>query len=258
MNAVDRMISGCARRRGKGVVWLCCALLSAPLLVVGCAGRREAKAREAAPELRLGEGREDFLHCDKGRCNNWYRLIARERTRVELEADAPTDAALPDFALGLQDRDLAMVGEDRIPGKRPRRISKTLQPGVYYVRIWGLEGDGELLSYKLIAKRDVARKRPARARKKSPGPKPTRTRPAPAPPPVAAVIAVESELLEVERSGGEPVAVLLEAGTGQGMQPGLQGELVDEGRVIGKLEIVDVYAAGSRARLVGSSPLRDV
>ncbi len=240
--------------RRPDILLLCCVLLFALPLASGCAGRREAKARAAAPELVLGEVREDFLHCDKGRCSNWYRLVVRQQTGVRLEADSPVDAALPDFGLVLKDHDLAAMGEDRIPGKRPRKIAKPLLPGVYFVNIWGLEGDGDLLSYKLVAKRDSARKRPARATRK-----PSRSVPkaAPAPPKPPAAKLVESDLLEVERQGGEPVAVLLEVGTSDGMEPGLQGELVDQGKVIGRIEIVDVYAAGSRARLVGglSAPI---
>jgi hypothetical protein len=37
----------------------------------------------------------------------------------------------------------------------------------------------------------------------------------------------------------------------------MSGELVRDGRVIGKLEVVDVYAAGSRAKILGglSAPI---
>ena len=62
---------------------------------------------------------------------------------------------------------------------------------------------------------------------------------------------VESDLLEIERSGGEPVAVLLEAGASEGLRRGMAGELVDRGQVIGRLEIIAVYDEGSRARIVG-------
>jgi hypothetical protein len=62
---------------------------------------------------------------------------------------------------------------------------------------------------------------------------------------------VESDLLEIERSGGKPVAVLLEAGASEGLRRGMLGELVDRGQVIGQLEIIAVYDEGSRARIVG-------
>jgi hypothetical protein len=64
-------------------------------------------------------------------------------------------------------------------------------------------------------------------------------------------------VIEVERAGGEPIAILLEAGTSQGVKPGQSGELIESGQVIGRIEVVDVYSAGSRARIVGglSSPI---
>jgi hypothetical protein len=80
-----------------------------------------------------------------------------------------------------------------------------------------------------------------------PDPKPAA--PAPVEPPVP--VYIRSDLLEVERSSGQPVAVLLEAGAGEGLRRGMVGELVDGGRVIGELEIIAVYDDGSRARIVG-------
>ncbi len=62
---------------------------------------------------------------------------------------------------------------------------------------------------------------------------------------------IESDLLEIERTGGKPVAVLLEAGASEGLRRGMVGELVDRGQVIGRLEIIAVYDEGSRARIVG-------
>jgi hypothetical protein len=64
-------------------------------------------------------------------------------------------------------------------------------------------------------------------------------------------IYIESDLLEIERSGGVPVAVLLEAGASEGLTRGMVGELLDRGQVIGSLEIIAVYDEGSRARIVG-------
>lgn len=252
MSIADRRISaGWIRDLKAPLLLLCVLLLALALGAEGCANRREAKAREAAPELRVGEGIEDTLHCDRNHCSNWYKLVVRKPMKVAITADAPADPALPDFGMALLNRDLLMLEEDRVPQRRPRKIAYKLQPGLYHLHVWGLGKDDDRLSYKLKAKREVSRasRKPRRPATRKPR---TASQPKPsAPPPPPPVFIAESEVLEVERSGGEPVAVLLEAGTSQGMEPGLVGELVDGGRVIGKLEVVDVYAEGSRARIVG-------
>ncbi len=62
---------------------------------------------------------------------------------------------------------------------------------------------------------------------------------------------IRSEVLDIEESGGEPSAVMIEAGVPEGVQEGMQGELINGETVIGRIEIVDVYKSGSRARIVG-------
>ncbi len=51
--------------------------------------------------------------------------------------------------------------------------------------------------------------------------------------------------------------MLLEAGTGTGVQRGMRGELRDGDITIGEIEIEAVYAQGSRARILGglSAPI---
>lgn len=218
------------------------ALLLALVLGVGScqnplAGRSEKKARTNAPDLVLSQTREDTLHCAKGRCTQFYRLVVDKKKRISVRADAPSDPRLPDFSLVLEDRDGHVVADDRKANQRPRRVIETLDPGLYYVRIVGHDKKDDQLSYKIVAKQVYKRRSAPRApRKRAPPPPPT---------------FFESEVLEVERAGGEPVAVLIEAGTAQGMVPGQTGELIEGDVVIGKLEIVDVYAEGSRARILG-------
>jgi len=216
--------------------------VGAALLLAACASS-DAKLREQAADLSLGQWREGALHCDRGDCAQLFRLVVERPTTVVVEADAPADPLLPDFYLVLEDAQGNPVGDDREAQKRPRRVVRSLEPGLYFVRVAGQEDRGVLLSYKLRARS----KAPARRAE------PRRTRPEPrrAPPAPPAPVFVESDVLEVERDGGEPVSILIEAGTSQGMEPGQSGELVDGDQVIGRIEIVDVYAAGSRARIVG-------
>ena len=52
-------------------------------------------------------------------------------------------------------------------------------------------------------------------------------------------------------------ALLVEAGTGTGMERGMRGELREGDLTIGEIEIIAVYAQGSRARILGglSAPI---
>jgi hypothetical protein len=73
----------------------------------------------------------------------------------------------------------------------------------------------------------------------------------PSPPPMPPGTAIRTDVIEVERAAGVPVAVLIDAGTRTGVSAGQTGRLVVADREIGRIEIVDVYAAGSRAKIVG-------
>lgn len=65
------------------------------------------------------------------------------------------------------------------------------------------------------------------------------------------IVLVRSEVIEIERTAGVPVAVMIEAGAPTGVSQGLTGRLVDDGREIGRIEILDVYPGASRAKILG-------
>jgi hypothetical protein len=75
--------------------------------------------------------------------------------------------------------------------------------------------------------------------------------PLPEPPPAPEPTWVVAEVLDVEEASGKPAAVMIEAGEPDGIRAGMRGELVEEDVVIGRIEVVDVYPSGSRARIVG-------
>lgn len=232
--------------RGRWLAGVAVAITAAALCTSGpgCASS-DARLREGAPDLVEGRWQEEALHCSRGRCVQMFRIVVEKPTTLVVEADAPADPLLPDFFLVLEDPQGNPIGDDRAAQKRPRRIVRSLDPGLYFVRVGGQDEKGELLSYKLrVRPRTVATGKPTQPTSPSP------PRRAPSPPPPAPVY-IESELLEVERDGGEPVAILIQAGTSEGLVPGQSGELVEGGRVIGRIEVVDVYAAGSRVRIIG-------
>ena len=65
------------------------------------------------------------------------------------------------------------------------------------------------------------------------------------------VVLVRSEVIEIERTSGVPIAVMIEAGAPTGVSRGLIGRLIDDGREIGRIEIMDVYPGASRAKILG-------
>ena len=56
-------------------------------------------------------------------------------------------------------------------------------------------------------------------------------------------------VLEVEAASGRPRFVIIDGGIKNGLQRGFRGRLVERGRSIAEIEIVEVYDEGSRARI---------
>ena len=56
-------------------------------------------------------------------------------------------------------------------------------------------------------------------------------------------------VLEVETEGGQPRFVIIDGGNKNGLQRGFRGRLIERGRSIAEIEIVEVYDEGSRARI---------
>jgi hypothetical protein len=214
--------------------------------ISGCAlfGSKQPPAQP----LALGKWREDSLHCGGGECKRLYELKLDRATKVSISADAPADPRLPDFSLTLLDDSMRSLAYDSASLERPRKIARDLDAGVYYIAIEALGSVKDPLAYKLIATK-LAKKK-YRIKKST-------TKPAPAPIPKPQPKLVRSEIIEVERSGGEPTAVLISMGTSDGIEPGLEAELVEGDTVIGHVKVVEVYAAGSRAQIVGglSAPI---
>ena len=56
-------------------------------------------------------------------------------------------------------------------------------------------------------------------------------------------------VLEVEAASGQPRFVVIDGGIKNGLQRGFRGRLIERGRSIAEIEIVEVYDEGSRARI---------
>src|SRR4030095_14214787 len=75
--------------------------------------------------------------------------------------------------------------------------------------------------------------------------------PPPAPPPAPRFETRRAAVLEVEGGRTSEQTVLLDAGEAAQLRPGMRGVLVDAGKKLGSVVIVNVYPDGSRARVEG-------
>jgi hypothetical protein len=156
---------------------------------------------------------------------------------------------LPDYILRLENSDRHQIAKMDATGQSPRQIRKKVDPGLYLLLVESADPNGVRLEYEILAE---LRDPPKRAPRKPTIP-PGASTPSPTPPPAPRPqpVWVDAEVLEVERNAGEPEFVLIDAGKPKGIRPGHTGQLVQNGRPIGEIEVKEVYDAGSRARIVG-------
>ena len=211
------------------------------LLALACRTRPAPDPDGVAPgagRLELGRARSDQLDCGVGDCQDWYRVQVGSDGRAFVEVRAVETA--PWFQLH------ALSGEQVVAsasgrGARPVRVEWPTAPGEYRI---ALVAESPLRPGFFARLFGAPRPRPWTYTLESR----IERRP---PPPVAAkpsFRALRSEVLEVESRG----EILISAGTAQGVRPGDRGTLLNQGRAIGEIEIVAVYAEGSRAKVSGA------
>ncbi len=127
------MNAHCTHAAGRMLFFLLALVLSIGM-GFGCASRGE-KSRKSAPILTFDRTVEDFLHCKQKRCEAWYRLELEEPTRLTVEANGPASRSLPDFVLELLNSHIEVIGDDVAPQHRPRRVTRSLGPNWYWVRL---------------------------------------------------------------------------------------------------------------------------
>jgi len=214
--------------------------------------------RTGAAQLPLAESRSDQLACPSGcggkggDCGDWWHVEApREgKLHVRVENAAPKDE---DGKPGEVDPKAALIvklvdggGADltraEAAGSAPAVLVRKVTEGSYFVLIEPLD-----------AKRKGPQPYTLRVVHEAPKPKPPEpvALPPPPPPPEPRFQTLTTAILEVEGPPGRPSQVLLEGGRSAGLRQGLQGRIVDGGRVIAPVEITEVFEGGSRARLIG-------
>lgn len=273
-----------ASHRVMRFAWLACAIA---LLHTGCATTevRHAAPPDNAARLDLGRRHFDTLTCESTRCSAWYRVPVHRAQRISVEVLGVDGQDAVDFEVAFYSRSLEVLDEDTAAWKRPRRLSTTLESGLYYVRVLSEGPLDHALDLQLraiagpVTSFDVSPTPPhvvpkinapatqtleQNQTRLSPTPlKPTaappKARPAPrstrkpSPTTPAALPSepwIRSPVIEVERANGKPFAVLIDAGTATGLVDGQAGRMVRRGRVIGKVVVIDVYPTGSRAMII--------
>ena len=211
-------------------------------------------AQGRAVDRALNETTVDALDCRAGDCLDWHRirLVAPGTLRLEARV-ARSDERASDPSLSLI---LADGFGERIDGLDDVRsveqeLIRELNPGFYLI---GVESPdrAKAMAYELtprFAETVIEESAPEPTIRK----KKTVTPRKPIEPIEPRVRRVDAEVLEVEGQLSAPTAVLLDIGRARGVFQGMSGELMEGDDLVGRIEVLDVYDEGSRARL--SSPL---
>lgn len=218
------------------------ALLLALLFGLACpkAPPDEDAAVPGATRLELGVWHKDALSCTGGSfscspsvvdCADWFVFDVPGKGTIQVDIAKTADGLpVPAFELVLGDergRELQRVVNEG--GLMRLRIGETVEPGRLSLAVLTPEGQGGVMQYELrvsFTKKRVVVHQPR-------------------------FDAVRAEILEVEQLSGGGEAVLIDKGRGAGFRSGQAGRLIEDGKVIGRIEIIEVYADGSRAKVVG-------
>jgi hypothetical protein len=200
-------------------------------------------------ELPMGAVIEGDLHCGEGDCQNWYRVGVAEEAAIRIELRAVAGSEIADAALVLLDSD----GQKLIrPEQASRYIQLRLAAGSYQLGVVALGNRERPLRYAVAAEQLAS---PSSDAGHSITRMPTDSGSTRTAARRAATVGwsqpgwIRSEVIEV---AANPVGILIDAGSTQGLHEGQQGELVLSGRTIARIELVEVYESGSRARVVGA------
>jgi hypothetical protein len=237
----------------------CCAILiglgggCGTLSVFGDRGNAPPPAQEVSIDEKV-VGR---LECQNDPCVDWYKVPVESQTELTIRVEPGSGSKRTEFGISLSDQDMTILHRADAPEGGVRQIHTTLEPGDYYVSVFGIDAPSEPVSYVLnthLGKPRAIKKPPAAKpkvvkRKRAPAPKPPRVKPK-ATKKLPAIF-LRCAVIDTEFEDGKTVAVLIEAGTHKGAAVGQKGRLLNDKAVIGYFDIVDVYPEGSRGRISG-------
>lgn len=232
--------------RSSVLVWLVAGIAASS----GCAKRPpDADATPAgANALALDTPRGDVLDCREDDCADWFRVEVPAKGKLVVDLTAtPEKEADVRIALSLADAQGATLARDQTIGRNAISIHSEVAPATYLIAVASNHPTARF-DYTVTARLVVPPPPP-----KQVAPKPKPRPPAAVKPPAPRFETKRAEVLEVDEKGPHGRAVLLDAGTKQGLRVGLRGRLLDGGRSVGTLEIVEVYPEGCLARVDGAS-----
>lgn len=248
-------------------------------LVPGADAAEEAPAATATSrELHEGAFQRGRIHCQAGDCRDGWTITLPARGRLRVEVYAPVGEAVPAFELGLEDE--AGTSLRRVPpaAHSPRRLTRTVPAGTYRVVIASVGSEKGPLTYEVVYRLGQRAKDDARSGPRAAEPRPRaaggtgaapsepvrasepatvpsetgRSAPpvqVPTPEPVDPVM--RAEVIGVDEGDAGATRVWLDRGRPDGFAAGVRGKLVDDGRTIGRFEVVESYETGSVANVTG-------
>ena len=192
----------------------------------------DAEPTGAVP-LALDQRHADTLECDEGDCADWYRLDvpAKGLLSVDLGPGAP-DAPPGGLSARMVDAKGETLAIAASSHGEPLQLKAPVAAGTVLVEVTPADPKAAV-GYALLG-----RFKPAPP-------------PPPPPPPAPRFETRRAAVLEVEDARSAQPSVLLDAGEAAGLRPGLRGVLVDGGKKLADVVIVNVYPDGSRARIEG-------
>ena len=217
--------------RSQRPPWILALLMVAPL--AGCATpRRDTDGNPGdARKLELNVEHRDRLACQDKRepdCIDWYVLDLPGDGEIQLEVTAVEGGApASDFAVTVANHRTDPLRHASNEGGREVLVSWSGDPGPYFVAVSSGAAQPPL-RYDIVARYQQAR------------------------PPEELPPSFETTswmVLEVESEGGQPRFVIIDGGGSSGLRKGFRGRLIERGRFVAEIEIVDVFEEGSRARI---------
>ena len=221
-------------------------------LVAVCTCAKPPPDTDATPAganaLALDTPRREVLDCGSDDCADWFRVEVpgKGKLAVDLAAE-PEPGADVRISISLADGQGATLARDQTNGRVAISVSAEVEPATYLIAVASNHPTAQF-AYTVTARLALPPPPPAPpVAKPKPRPKPV----VKAPPPPRFETR-RAEVLESDQDGPHGRAVLLDAGAAQGLRVGLRGRLLDGGRTIAALEIVEVYPEGCLARVEGA------
>jgi hypothetical protein len=189
---------------------------------------------EGATLLPLDRTWPNSLDCGRD-CVDWYRTPLDGSGTLEVRVEPRAAAGPPPrFHVELYRGDLSALGSAIGDPGGAARVQARVAAGSALTRV---RVEGGAMGYEIHARL----LRPASAPRPPPPPAPPQPR----------FQTVSARIIELEGHAGSEQRVLVDKGSDSGVRAGARGRLVDGGRTLAEIEVIQVFPEGSRARVLG-------